>query len=57
MTLEKKMSFNEDVKKLEREIKGKNRIRFVYHYEKKLSKNIEELSKNENFFNLPLKYI
>ena len=48
--------FNEFVKKLE-EVNGKNDETVIKSYEIELSKNIEELSNNENFFNLPLKSI
>ena len=51
------MKIQEIVQKLEEEIKDKNRKGVINEYETKLSKKIEELSKNENFFNLPLKNI
>ena len=48
------MSFAQTVKKLEEEIKGNNRKEDIESYEKELSKSVEELSKNEDFYNLPL---
>ena len=42
---------------VEFEIKGRNDINVINEYESKLSKNVEELSKNEKFFNLPLNHI
>ena len=51
------MNLNEFVKKLEEEIKGENKKDFINELESKLSENIEELSNNENFFNLPLNNI
>ena len=51
------MDFNQVVKKLETEINEKNRSDFVEVYEKILSENIEEFSKYEDFFNLPLNNI
>ena len=44
------MNFNQIVEKLEEEIKGENQKELINEYETKLSKEIEELSKNENFF-------
>ena len=43
------MSLKQFVQKLEEEIKGKS----IEVLEEKLSENVEELSKNEDFFNLP----
>ena len=51
------MSFKQIYQKLEDEIRGENRNELINEYETKLSKEIEELSKNENFFNLPLNNI
>ena len=51
------MNFNQIVKNLEEEIKGNNRKERIEILEEILIKNIEELSKNENFFNLPLNNI
>ena len=51
------MSFIEIVKQLSDEIKGKNRKDKILSYEELLSKEIEELSKCECFFNLPLNNI
>ena len=51
------MGVEEDVQKLEEEIKGANRKDLINEYETKLINNIEELSTNENFFNLPLNNI
>ena len=49
------MSFKQIYQKLEEEIKGENRNELIKEYEELLSKErIEELSTNENFFNLPL---
>ena len=48
------MNFNEIIEILTEEIQKRNRKELIDEYEEKLSKNIEELSKNENFFNLPL---
>ena len=49
------MNVKEIVEKLEEEIKGETKIDLINEYEMKLSKEIKELSKNENFFNLPLR--
>ena len=51
------MSLQKIVKKLEEEINGKNRAETIERYEKALREDIEELSIDENFFNLPLKNI
>ena len=51
------MNVNEIIKKLEEKIKEQNRKDIISGYEEILSKNVEELSRNENFFNLPLNYI
>ena len=51
------MSVKQIVKKLTEEIKKGNRKEVVETYEDLLCENIEKLSKNENFFNLPLKNI
>ena len=51
------MSFKNIVKKLEEEIKGKNRKDAIDVLEDQLTENIEELSKNEIFFDLPLNNI
>ena len=51
------MKVEEIVKKLEEEIKGENRKDLINEYETKLCKEIIELSKNSNFFKLPLKNI
>ena len=51
------MSFKYIVKNLEEEIKGNNRKDVIESYEDLLSKEIEKISKNEIFFNLPLKNI
>ena len=45
------------VKKLEEEIKGNNRKEEIEAIEEQLSKETEQLSKNQIFFNLPLKNI
>ena len=52
------MTIQEIVQKLKEEINGKNNKEIIESYETQLSKeNIEELSKNEEFFKLPLKNI
>ena len=51
------MNAKQIVKKLEKEIKGKNRKDAIEILEEQLIKNVEKLSKNENFFNLPLNNI
>ena len=51
------MDFNKIVKDLDEEIKGNNRNQVIDDLEGQLSKNVEELSKNEKFFNLPLNNI
>ena len=51
------MILDEIVQKLKDEIEEENRKEIVGSYEQQLSKKIDELSKNENFFNLPLKNI
>ena len=51
------MSVKEIVQNLEEEIKGENRKDIISGYEETLSKNVEELSKYEIFFNLPLNYV
>ena len=51
------MTLKQIVIKLEEEIKGKKRKEAIEVLEEQLSENIEELSKNENFFNLPLNHI
>ena len=51
------MSVKQIIKKLEEEIKGKNRKEKIKSYEELLIENIEDLSQNENFFNLPLNSI
>ena len=51
------MSVHKIVKKIEEEIKGKNRREAIDVLEETLSENVEELSKNEKFFNLPLNNI
>ena len=48
------MNFDQIVQKLEEEIKCENKTDLIKEYETQLSKNVEELSKNEKFFNLPL---
>ena len=45
------------VKKLGGIIIGNNQKDIVSSYEEILSENVEELSKNEDFFNLPLKKV
>ena len=45
------------VKKLSDEIKGKNRKENISLLEEMLSENVEKLSKNENFYHLPLNNI
>ena len=47
------MSVKQIIKKLSDEIKGKNRRDYIDSYEELLSENIEELIKNEFFFDLP----
>ena len=51
------MNVNQIVQNFKEEIKGENRKDIIYEYEEQLTKNVEELSKNEDFFNLPLKNI
>ena len=51
------MSFKQILQKLEEEIKGENRNDTVSSFEQLLSENVEELSKNDFFCNLPLKNI
>ena len=51
------MKVQQIVQKLEEEIKGKNRKDTISGFEKLLSENIEEISQNDFFFNLPLKNI
>ena len=51
------MSARNTLLKLDEEIKGKNRKEVIQSYEEILSKNIEDLSKNDFFFNLPLQNI
>ena len=51
------MNYEEILSKLEEEIKENNQEDLIRIYESKLTKNIKELSINENFFNLPLKNI
>ena len=52
------MNITRIVKELEEEIKGNNRKDFIKAFEEQLiNVNVEELSKNENFFTLPLKNI
>ena len=51
------MSVIQIVKRLSEEIDGQNRKEIIELLEEQLSDNIEELSKNEIFFNLPLKNI
>ena len=51
------MNLQKIVKKLVDEIKGKNRKDTVSGLEELLSEDVEELSTNENFFNLPLNNI
>ena len=51
------MKTQQIVQKLVEEIQGKNQNDTISGFEELLSENIEELSKNENFFNLPLKNI
>ena len=50
-------SKNKFVQKLEEEIRGKNRKDVINELEKIISENIEKLSKNEEFYNLPLNNI
>ena len=45
---------NDIVKQIDKELKGKNRKDIIESYEKLLIENVEELSTNTNFFNLPL---
>ena len=52
-----KMNFDEILTNFDIELKGRNDINVINEYESKLSKNVEELSKNEKFFNLPLNHI
>ena len=51
----KNMTIEQIVEKLEIEIKGEGKKEVIESYETELSKNVDDLSKNENFFNLPLK--
>ena len=51
------MSVQNLVNKLDEEIKGEKRQKEIEVLEEQLTENIEELSKNENFFKLPLKNI
>ena len=51
------MTLQQTIKKLSEEITEYNRQEKIEKYETKLSKNVEELSKIEDFYNLPLKYI
>ena len=51
------MKIQQIVQKLEEEIKGKKRKEAIEVLEEQLSENIEELSKIELFFNLPLNII
>ena len=51
------MTIDQIVKNLENEIKSTNRKDLINKYEEQLIENVEELSKNQNFFNLPLNYI
>ena len=51
------MILEEIINKLEEEIKGNGKQDVINEYESKLSRKIEELSRNEVFFNLPLNNI
>ena len=48
------MSVSTIIKKLKKEINGKNRKEFIKSLEEILSENVEELSNNEEFFNFSL---
>ena len=51
------MRIQQLLQKLLEEIHGKNRKEIIETYEEQLSKEMKELSKNENFFKLPLNNI
>ena len=51
------MNVNEIVQNLEEEIKSDNHKELINEFKSLLFENVEELSKNENFFNLPLNNI
>ena len=53
----KKMSVKQIVEKLKKEINERNRKDAIDNLEEMLSENVEELSKNEKFFYIPLKNI
>ena len=52
-----KMSFKQILKKYEEGIQGKNQNDTISKFEEISSENVEEISKNDSFFNLPLKNI
>ena len=51
------MSVKQTVEKLKKEINERNRKDAIDNLEEMLSENVEELSKNEKFFYIPLKNI
>ena len=51
------MSVEQVVEKLKNEINERNRKDIIDNLEEMLSENVKEISKNENFFQLPLKNI
>ena len=52
--IKKKMKLEEVVDQLKKEIKGSNQADVIEDLQNILIKNVEELSKTEEFFNLPL---